>query len=110
MEQENLVLCGANSYEQKYYLNQQFSGLPEQVRQELQIMCVLYTCLLYTSAPQGWAGKTLRELDLRKKGLNVIARKNGDEVEMQLDPDRTLSAEDKFILVGDNNALERLYA
>ena len=61
-------------------------------------------------APQGWAGKTLRELDLRKKGLNVIARKNGDEVEMQLDPDRTLSAEDKFILVGDNNALERLYA
>ena len=43
MEQENLVLCGANSYEQKYYLNQQFSGMPEQVRKELQIMCVLYT-------------------------------------------------------------------
>ena len=39
---DNVVLCGANSYE-KYYFNQQFSSLPESVRQELQIMCVLYT-------------------------------------------------------------------
>lgn len=39
----NVVLCGANSYEQKYYFNQQFSSLPESVKQELQIMCVLYT-------------------------------------------------------------------
>ena len=41
--QETVVLCGANSYEQKYYFNQDFSGLPEQIRQELQIMCVLST-------------------------------------------------------------------
>ncbi|MEY8355115.1 DUF6145 family protein [Lachnospiraceae bacterium 54-53] len=39
----NVVLCGANSYEQKYYFNQEFSKLPESIRQELQIMCVLYT-------------------------------------------------------------------
>ena len=38
-----VVLCGANSYEEKYYLNPQFSKLPEHIRQELQIMCVLYT-------------------------------------------------------------------
>ncbi len=38
-----MVLCGANSYEQKYYFNQQFLNLPESVRQELQVMCVLYT-------------------------------------------------------------------
>ena len=45
MEQDgdNVVLCGANSYEQKYYFNQQFSSLPESIKQELQIMCVLYT-------------------------------------------------------------------
>lgn len=40
---EKTVLCGASSYEEKYYFNQQFSALPESVRQELQIMCVLYT-------------------------------------------------------------------
>ena len=39
---ENVVLCGANSYQQKYYLNEQFERLPERVKQELQIMCVLF--------------------------------------------------------------------
>ena len=39
----NIVLCGANSYEQKYYLNDDFDGLPEHIKQELKIMCVLYT-------------------------------------------------------------------
>jgi hypothetical protein len=43
MYQENIVLCGSNSYEQKYYLNEDFEQLPEQVRDELKIMCVLYT-------------------------------------------------------------------
>lgn len=37
------VLCGANSYEQKYYLNKAFSSLPEQIKDELQILCVTYT-------------------------------------------------------------------
>ena len=43
MYQENVVLCGASAYEQKYYFNQDFDSLPEAVKQELQIMCVLYT-------------------------------------------------------------------
>ena len=43
MEAERTVLCGANSYEQKYYFNEEFSGLPEQVKQELKILCVLFT-------------------------------------------------------------------
>ena len=40
---EEMVLCAASSYEQKYYLNPVFESLPEAVKQELQIMCVLYT-------------------------------------------------------------------
>ena len=41
--EQNVVLCGANSYDQKYYLNQEFSALPDAVKQELQIMCVWFT-------------------------------------------------------------------
>ena len=37
-----MILCGANSYTQKYYLGEQFSMLPDQVKDELQILCVLY--------------------------------------------------------------------
>lgn len=40
---ERVVLCGANSYEQKYYFNQKFKALPEHIKKELQIMCVLFT-------------------------------------------------------------------
>ena len=40
---ERMVLCGANSYEQKYYFNQKFKALPEHIKKELQIMCVLFT-------------------------------------------------------------------
>ena len=43
MFNEKMVLCGASAYEKKYYLNEQFSNLPEQIKQELQIMCVLFT-------------------------------------------------------------------
>ena len=42
-EKEPVVLCAASSYEQKYYLNEAFSGLPTAVKEELQVMCVLYT-------------------------------------------------------------------
>lgn len=43
MYKDKVVLCGASAYEQKYYFNQDFNSLPEAVKQELQIMCVLYT-------------------------------------------------------------------
>ena len=42
MEQRK-VLCGANSYEQKYYFNQEFRKLPEGIKEELQILCVTFT-------------------------------------------------------------------
>ena len=42
-KKETVVLCGANSYEQKFYFNQEFKALPEDVKKELQIMCVLFT-------------------------------------------------------------------
>ena len=40
---EEMVLCAARAYERKFYLNPEFNSLPEEVKQELQIMCVLYT-------------------------------------------------------------------
>lgn len=42
MYEEKIVLCGANSYEEKYYLNPDFDALPDSIKDELKIMCVLY--------------------------------------------------------------------
>ena len=38
-----MVLCAASSYEQKDYQKPEYESLPAAVKQELQIMCVLYT-------------------------------------------------------------------
>ncbi|MCI9135392.1 MAG: hypothetical protein HFI31_14605 [Lachnospiraceae bacterium] len=43
MYEERVVLCGANSYEEKYYFNEDFGALPENVKNELKILCVLFT-------------------------------------------------------------------
>ena len=40
---EKVVLCGANAYEQKYYFNEQFQGIPKSIQDELHIICVLFT-------------------------------------------------------------------
>lgn len=40
---EEVVLCGSSAYTKKYYLNGEFASLPEGIKDELKIMCVLYT-------------------------------------------------------------------
>ena len=40
---ERIVLCGANAYEQKYYFNEKFKGIPDSIKEELHIICVLFT-------------------------------------------------------------------
>ena len=42
-ETGNTVLCGANSYEEKYYFNSAFGNLPKNIQEELQVLTVLYT-------------------------------------------------------------------
>lgn len=38
-----VILCASSKYEEKYYLNPAFDGLPAGIKDELQAMCVLYT-------------------------------------------------------------------
>lgn len=40
---DKIVLCGANAYEQKYYFNQQFDKIPDSIKEELHVICVLFT-------------------------------------------------------------------
>jgi hypothetical protein len=43
MSLDNTVLCGANAYTQKYYLNPKFDLLPDAIQKDLHVMCVLFT-------------------------------------------------------------------
>ena len=43
MEDTRIVLCGANAYEQKYYFNEKFAGIPQSIKDELHVISVLFT-------------------------------------------------------------------
>ncbi len=43
MEEKRVVLCGANAYDKKYYFNEIFNGIPDSIKDELHIICVLFT-------------------------------------------------------------------
>jgi hypothetical protein len=43
LENGRIVLCGANAYEQKYYFNNDFDKIPQSIKDELRVICVLFT-------------------------------------------------------------------
>lgn len=92
MNEDNIILCGANSYEQKYYYNEMFARVPESIKEELHIICVLFTeevggvfmigfnpegeLVLITDADEGdllydeiGAGLLVKEVQKRKQDL-----------------------------------------
>ncbi len=42
-QEQGVILCASSKYEEKYYLNPEFEGLPKGIKDELQAMCVLFT-------------------------------------------------------------------
>ena len=72
-----------------------------------------YTVTLF-APPPSLVGKTLRELDLRRRyGVTVLAFKrkgwSGDSYNEIPDPDRPISAVDRLIVVGRREDLDRLW-
>lgn len=58
--------------------------------------------------PSKWIGKSLRELNLRKRGINIIARKGDmEDIVLIVDPDRIIEGHETFIIIGSNKDLER---
>ena len=60
--------------------------------------------------PQSWAGRTLAEIDVRRKfGANVLAVRRGDE-EMHISPQAEflLQQKDVLIVVGGNDDIQKL--
>jgi len=43
MYQDQVILCASSAYNKKFWISDDFKALPEQIKQELKIMCVLFT-------------------------------------------------------------------
>lgn len=56
-----------------------------------------------------WVGKTLIDLNLRKKyGINVVALKQGADVSVAVDPAAPLVANQKLVVIADTDKLRKL--
>ncbi len=56
-----------------------------------------------------WCGKNLIELNLRKKyGFNIVAVRNGENVNVNINPEKALSADDTLIVIADTSKLGKL--
>lgn len=61
--------------------------------------------LVEITVPEAWMGKNLVQLDLRKKGINVIGLMQGEKVQVNLDPVMKLPAGATLIIVAENKIL-----
>jgi hypothetical protein len=43
MFENKKILCGSSAYKKRFYLDPEFDGLPQNVKDELKITCVLFT-------------------------------------------------------------------
>ena len=56
-----------------------------------------------------WCGKNLIELDLRKKyGLNIVAVKKGEDVNVNINPEQLLDSETTLIVIANTTKLGKL--
>ena len=69
--EDDLVLCGASSYNKKFYFNEDFDVIPKKVKDELKIMCVLFT---------EDVGGTIKLIYDEEGNLEIVVDKEEDDI------------------------------
>lgn len=65
--------------------------------------------IIETSAPTSWAGKTLRELNVRAKlGVNILAIRRGGEIHVSPTAEFEIHVGDVVVVLGDSHALKKV--
>ncbi|MBE6806753.1 MAG: TrkA family potassium uptake protein [Ruminococcaceae bacterium] len=67
--------------------------------------------LIELDVRQEWQGKSLADLNLRKKyGINVVALRSGEDIAVALDPSAPLEQNQKLVIIADTDKLRKLKA
>lgn len=62
------------------------------------------------SVPKDWIGKTIGEIDIRKKyGINILGIKDGKKLNVNVTPSQILSLELSLLVIGDYNKLKKCF-
>ena len=60
--------------------------------------------------PEGWVGKSIGELDIRRKfGINILGIKHSGKTDVSITPDTVLSGKITILAVGEYKALQKCF-
>ena len=60
--------------------------------------------------PEGWAGKSIGELNIRRKfGINILGIKHSGKTDVSITPDTVLSGETTILALGEYKALQKCF-
>ena len=60
--------------------------------------------------PEGWIGKTVGELDIRRKfGINILGIKHSGKTDVSITPDTVLSKKTTILALGEYKALQKCF-
>ena len=60
--------------------------------------------------PESWVGRTIKNLDIRAKyGLNIIAIKSHNQINISPDPDERFDKDDVIVVLGANDDLDKIH-
>ena len=61
------------------------------------------------SVPSGWVGKSIAEIDVRRKyKLNIVAVKDGEKINPAFAPDQPLSEKQSLFVLGDYDGIKKV--
>ena len=62
------------------------------------------------SVPSEWTGKSILQLDIRKKyGISILAIRENGKLHMNITPDTVLSAEKSILVLGEQKAIQKCF-
>ena len=60
--------------------------------------------------PKGWIGKTVGELDIRRKyGINIMATKENGKINMAVSPETVLTNKTTLLVLGAYKELQKCF-
>ena len=60
--------------------------------------------------PEDWAGRTVGELDVRRRfGLNILAVKRKGQLSANVSSDTMLARDETVLVLGSNQAIQRCF-
>ena len=60
--------------------------------------------------PEGWIGKSVGELDIRRKfGINILGLKRSGKTDVSVTPDTVLSADVTILVLGEYKSLQKCF-